>query len=234
MTFVEIKELLNPSLFWEYRTTLLYGLIQTVLVFISSAALASVLAIGVGLARFSSFKPVRWIAVGYAELFRNTPEYILLVWVYYIFPTILGALFHMRFGLSPFLAAVLALGIAYSGFLSETVRAGIQSVPSGHVEAALALGLPKKHILWRIIAPQALCRMLPEGLNQYISLFKATSIVSLIAVEDLMYRVSMINIEQMKPLPLYTGIALLYCAVIIVTSQLIQRLSNKWRQKGWA
>jgi polar amino acid transport system permease protein len=107
-------------------------------------------------------------------------------------------------------------------------------VPRGHKEAAMALGMSRIDILRRIVFPQGLRRMLPDALNQYVSLFKATSIVSLISVEDIMYRVSMINVEEMRPLPLYTGAALLYCAIIIVASQTIQVLTRRWRQRGWA
>jgi polar amino acid transport system permease protein len=66
-----------------------------------------------------------------------------------------------------------------------------------------------------------------------VSLFKATSIVSLIAVPDIMYQVSMVNVDQMRPLPLYTGAALLFCLVIIAATQSIQILSDRWRNRGW-
>ena len=76
--------------------------------------------------------------------------------------------------------------------------------------------------------------MLPEALSQFVSLFKATSIVSLVAVPDIMYQVSMINVDQMRPLPLYTGAALLFCLVIIAATQSINALSDRWRKRGWA
>jgi polar amino acid transport system permease protein len=76
--------------------------------------------------------------------------------------------------------------------------------------------------------------MLPEALSQFVSLFKATSIVSLVAVPDIMYQVSMINVDQMRPLPLYTGAALLFCFVIISATQSINILSDRWRKRGWA
>jgi polar amino acid transport system permease protein len=76
--------------------------------------------------------------------------------------------------------------------------------------------------------------MLPEALSQLVSLFKATSIVSLVAVPDIMYQVSMVNVDQMQPLPLYTGAALLFCLVIVTATQMIQILSDRWRRRGWA
>jgi len=71
-------------------------------------------------------------------------------------------------------------------------------------------GMSERLILWRITLPQVVRRMLPEALNQFVSLFKATTIVSLIAVPDLMYDVSMVTQQEMRPLPLYTGAALVY------------------------
>jgi polar amino acid transport system permease protein len=229
-----LGEIFNPQLFWEYRATLLSGLAQNAIIFLLSAVLATAMAFVIGLLRTGSNKFFRVAAAAYAEIFRNTPEYILLVWVYYIFPILLTGLLKTRFDLSPFWAAVIALGAAYSGFLSETVRSGLMSVPRGHTEAALALGMTRRDIRWRIIIPQAIRRMLPEALNQYVSLFKATSIVSLIAVEDIMYRISMVNAEQMRPLPLYTGVALFYCLIIITASQTVERLTDRWRRQGWA
>ena len=229
-----LRDSLDPALFWEYRVILLRGLLQNFYIFLGAAALATTLAFAIGIARLSRSRTVRALSTGYAELFRNTPEYVLLIWVYYVVPIVLNRMLAANINFSPYAAAILALGVSYSGFMSETVRAGILSIPSGHIEAALALGISKRAILRRIIAPQAIRRMLPEALNQYVSLFKATSFVSLIAVQDVMYQVSMITVEEMRPLPLYTGAALCFCAIIICASLLIQRLSDRWRRRGWA
>ncbi len=228
-----LRQSLDLSLFWEFRYTLLTGLLQNIYVFACAAVLALALALVVGLARLSVYRGVRIVSTIYAELFRNTPEFVLIIWVYYVLPILLSRALATKFNMSPFLAAVLALGVAYSGFLSETVRAGVQSIPRGHAEAGASLGMTQFQILRRIIIPQAVRRMLPEALSQFVSLFKATSIVSLIAVPDIMYQVSMVNVDQMRPLPLYTGAALLFCLVIIAATQSIQILSDRWRKRGW-
>ncbi len=229
-----LAESLDPTLFWEYRVVLLRGFLQNIYIFVGGAVLATALAFAVGVTRLSRGRTRRALSTVWAELFRNTPEYVLLIWVYYVVPILVGRLLATRFNFSSHAAAILALGVSYSGFMSETVRAGILSVPRAHVEAGLSLGMSRWMILRRIVAPQAIRRMLPEGLNQYVSLFKATSFVSLIAVQDLMYQVSMITVQEMRPLPLYTGAAILYCALIILGAQLIQHLSHRWRQRGWA
>jgi len=119
----------------------------------------------------------------------------------------------------------------HSGYLAETFRAGIQSVPAGHVEAGRACGLSERVILWRIVLPQVVRRMLPEAVNQFVSLFKATTIVSLIAVPDLMYGVGMVIQTEMRPLPLYTGAAVVYFAIILVAATALRAASERWRAK---
>jgi polar amino acid transport system permease protein len=86
-------------------------------------------------------------------------------------------------------------------------------------------------ILRRIILPQVVRRMLPESINQFISLFKATTIVYLIAVPDLMYQVSMITQQSMRPLPLYTGTALTYFAIVLIGGSSLRVLADRWRAR---
>jgi polar amino acid transport system permease protein len=86
----------------------------------------------------------------------------------------------------------------------------------------------------RIILPQAIRRILPDIVNQLVSLFKSTTIVSLITVQDIMYQVSMISVAEIRPIPLYTGAAVLYCAVIILATQTFHRFTERWRTRGWS
>ena len=176
--FATLHNAFDPGLFWEYRVVLLTGLLRNVIIFAESAVLAGVLAFVVGAASLSRHATIRWAAVAYAEFFRNTPEYVLLVWVYFVLPLIIGKVVGSKVNLSPEVAAVLGLGVAYSGFLSETVRAGLRSVSYGQTEAALSLGMSGFTTLRRIVLPQAVRRMLPDTVNQLVSLFKSTTIVS--------------------------------------------------------
>ena len=92
--------------------------------------------------------------------------------------------------------------------------------------------MSERLILWRIILPQVVRRMLPEAVNQFVSLFKATTIVSLIAVPDLMYQVSMVTQQEMRPLPLYTGAALTYFVDHLPRlAACVRAASERWRQQ---
>jgi len=225
---------LNPSMFWEYRQVLLRGLAFNGYVFVTAGALALAVGLAAALLRLNRAWPFRWVGTLHVETFRNAPDYIMVIWVHFVLPLLLGAAIGRRIEFPPFVSAVIALGFVYSGYFAETFRAGIQSIPAGHIDAGRACGMSERLILRRIVLPQVVRRMLPEAINQFVSLFKATTIVSLIAVPDLMYQVSMVLQQEMKPLPLYTGAALTYFAVIYAVSSLVRLLSERWRNKVYA
>jgi His/Glu/Gln/Arg/opine family amino acid ABC transporter permease subunit len=229
-----LRDSLDLALFWEYRRILLQGLAFNFYVFACSAIVALALGLGAALLRVNRTAPFRWLGTLHVETFRNAPDYIMLVWVHFVLPLLISAAIGRRVEFDPFVSAVIALGFVYSGYCAETFRAGIQSIPRGHLEAGRACGMSERQILWRIVMPQVVRKMLPEGLNQMVSLFKATTIVSLIAVPDLMYRVSMVTATEMKPLPLYTGAALLYFVVVFLAAGAVRIASERWRQKIYA
>jgi His/Glu/Gln/Arg/opine family amino acid ABC transporter permease subunit len=226
-----LKQALDLSLFWEYRAILLHGLVFNALVFLCAAVLALVLGLGAALLRVNRFFPMRLIGTLHVELFRNAPDYIMLVWVHFVLPLLIGIVIRRRVEFHPFVSAVIALGLVYSGYFAETFRAGIEAIPLGNLDAARAFGMSERLILWRIMLPQVVRRMLPEALNQFVSLFKATTIVSLIAVPDLMYAVSMVTQQEMRPLPLYTGAALTYFLIILMFASGVRAFSERWRRK---
>jgi His/Glu/Gln/Arg/opine family amino acid ABC transporter permease subunit len=224
-----LREILDLQLFWEYRDVLLRGLAVNFYVFIAAAVLALSLGLGAALLRNSRAAPLRWLGTLHVEIFRNAPDYVMVVWVHFVLPLLIGTVLHSRFEFNPFVSAMIALGFVYSGYFAETFRAGIEAVPAGHLEAARSLGMGEGLILRRIVLPQVVRSMLPESINQFISLFKATTIVSLIAVPDLMYQVSMITQQQMRPLPLYTGAAITYFVIVLVAGSSLRVLADRWR-----
>jgi len=226
-----LRQALDLAVFWEYRAILAQGLIFNALVFVCAATLALCAGLAAALLRINRFFPMRVIGTLHVELFRNAPDYIMLVWVHFVLPLLIGLALRRRVEFHPFVSAVIALGFVYSGYSAETFRAGIQAIPRGNLDAARGFGMSERLILWRIVLPQVVRRMLPEALNQFVSLFKATTIVSLIAVPDLMYAVSMVTQQEMRPLPLYTGAALTYFLIILLLSSAVRAFSERWRRK---
>jgi len=226
-----LREVFEIGVFWEYRDVLLRGLAANFYVFISATFVALGLGLAAALMRVNLISAFRWIGTAYVEIFRNAPDYVMVIWVHFVLPLLLGVILQRRFEFNPFVSATVALGCVYSGYFAETFRAGIEAIPLGHIEAARSCGMSERHILWRIILPQVVRRMLPESINQFISLFKATTIVSLIAVPDLMYQVSMITQQEMRPLPLYTGAALTYFLIVLVAGSALRAMAERWRTR---
>ncbi len=226
-----LTEVLDLTLFIDHLGYLLPGLSYNFLVFFLAALLAVALGLSMALLRIGRFIVGRAVATIYTELFRNTPEYVLVLWVHYVVPVLLSQLLATRLNLSPILSSVLALGIASSGYFAETFRAGIQAIPRGQVEAGMALGLSRAQIMRRVVLPQAIRVMLPEGLNNLVSLFKGTTLISLIAVPDLLYNTQVLNQYEMRPLPLYTGVALVYFGLIFAMSATARFFGDRWRAR---
>jgi polar amino acid transport system permease protein len=232
--FESLRQVFDFSYFWSYRTVLLTGLLTNFLVFAGAALLAGASGFVICLCRVSRYRAARGVGTFYVELFRNTPEYVFLTWVHFVLPLVLTRLLVTRVNFAPTMSAVLALGICYSGYFAETFRAGILSIPRGQLDAGRAVGMGRPLLMRRIVLPQAVRRVLPEALNNCVSLFKATSIVSLIAVPDLMYQVVNVVQYEMRPLPLYSSAAFLFFAIIFALSTAVQLLTERWRTRGWA
>ena len=150
------------------------------------ALLAIVVALIAAFMKMSSFFPVRWLGITYIEIFRGTSLLVQMYWIFYVLP-----LFGIT--LEKFTAGFLAVGLNLGAYGAELVRGGIQAVPKGQYEAAIALNLPPLSRMRRIIFPQALLKMLPPWGNLLIELLKATALVALISVTDLMFEAKMIN-----------------------------------------
>src|SRR5262249_52096189 len=118
-----------------------------------------------------------WILTIYVELLRGTPVLMQLFVIYYMLPQV-------HVDLSAFWAGVLGLAISYSAYEAETYRAGLLAIPRGQMEAALSLGMSTPTALWRIIVPQAVRLVIPPVTNDFIALFKDTSVCSVIAVVE--------------------------------------------------
>ncbi len=229
MKFDNLVAIFNASLLWEYRSLLLRGLAYNFYVFAVAGALAISLGLSIAVLRLQPGWIARSIGSVYVEVFRNVPEYVLLIWVHFVLPLLITALLRSQVNFSPFVSAVLALGLAYGGYFTEAFRGGIQAVPRPHVEAARAIGMSGAMTLRRIILPQAIRHMLPEGMNLLVSLFKATTLVSLIEVPDLLYQVTIVVQQEMRPLPLYSGAAFIYFLLIFFISAAVDRLTQRWR-----
>jgi polar amino acid transport system permease protein len=125
------------------------------------------------------------------------------------------------------MAAVLALSLYGGAFYSEIIRGGIISIDVGQTEAARALGMTRFQIMRRIVLPQALRGMTPPLMNQSIMQLKNTSLVSILALPDLVYQGQAVVHETYRPLETYTLIALMYIVILLPITSLVKRLENR-------
>src|SRR5205823_89326 len=136
----------------------------------------------------------------YVEVFRCTPVLVQLVWFYYALPVLAGI------ELSAVAAATVSLALYGGAFYSEIVRGGIISIDVGQVEAAKALGMTRYQLMKRVVLPQAFRRMVPPLMSQSIMQLKNTSLLSVLAVPDLLYQGQVIAHDTYRPLEVYTFI----------------------------
>jgi len=188
---------------------------------VPAIVLGSILGMFVGLARLS---PSRWLsalAKVYVEFFRGVPLVMVIFWFWFIIPNMAGK------SLPEYAVALTAFVIFEAAYLAEIVRAGIQSVPRGQVEAATATGLTKNQLMRHVILPQALRNMIPALLTQFIVLVKDTSLASIIGYVDLTKAAQIVNNREIRPFELYLFIALVYWVCSYAMSQYAGHLESR-------
>jgi polar amino acid transport system substrate-binding protein len=204
----------------SFLPSLLRGAGITVLLSIGSMALAICLGILLAMARLYGPRPVRPAAAAYIEIYRGTPLLIQLFILYYGLPNI-------GITLSPVIAAVLGLGMNYAAYEAEVYRGGLEAVPPGQMEAALSLGMPRFLALRRIVFPQALRISLPAVTNDFIALFKDSSIVSVIAMVELTKTYSILAATTLRYFELGMIVAILYFGMSYPLSLVARRLEKR-------
>ena len=179
--------------------------------------------------RLSPSRILQSFANAYIWFVRGAPALIQLIFWFnlaIIMPVIslglpgVGTLFSLRTNdvMTPFLTAVIALSLHEAGYMAEIIRAGITSVPAGQTEAASTLGMSRGRILRRIVLPQAMRFIVPPTGNEAINLMKATSLVTVIAVDDLLYSAQTIYARTFETIPLLIVVAFWYLAVVTIMS----------------
>ena len=204
---------------FQFAPAILRGLRTTVVLAVLAAAVGLVLGVLLAVMRLSPSPVLRLFSGGYTWLLRGTPLLVqILIWgnlallFEHIGPFDTNAL------VTPFVASVVALGLNEAAYMAEIVRAGILAVDRGQVDASLALGMSRALAMRRIILPQALRVIIPPAGNQFISLLKATSLVSVIAGGDLLTAAENISSANLKTIELMLVATFWYLVLTTITS----------------
>jgi len=188
---------------------------------IAALVVGIVLGLLLALCRLSSFVPIRLLAIAYIDFLRGIPILVILLWVYYGFPILLGVNF------TAMQAAIIGLGGSYAAFLAEIFRSGIQAIPVGQREAGRTLGLSRWHITVYVVLPQAFRIIVPPLGNTMISMLKDSSLVAILAVEDMMRVTMTAAAETYRPLELYAAVAVYYYLMTLVTARVVNLVERR-------
>jgi polar amino acid transport system permease protein len=166
----------------------------------------------------------RWLTLpleGYVEIFRCTPLLVQIVWFYYALPVVLGI------DIPAHVAATLVLSLYTGAFYAEIIRGGVASIERGQWDAARAIGMRRAQVMRHVVLPQAIKRMIPPFMNQSIIQLKNTSLVSTIAVADLLYQGTIITAATYRPLEVYTMVAVIYFLVLFPLTLAAQHVERR-------
>jgi polar amino acid transport system permease protein len=208
----------------EYLPLLAKGALVTVEVFACALVVATLLGLVWALMRVSKVRALSGFSKVLINGIRGIPILVQLFYIYFVFPEI-------GIQLSAFEAGVIGLGFAYSCYMAEVFRAGIEAVDPGQVEAAQSLGMSRALILWRVVLPQAFKIALPPYGNTCIMLLKDTSQTSIITVAELSFQGRLIASSTFKNTEIFTLVAVWYLAMCVPLILLVGRLEKKFGRK---
>ena len=194
---------LDFSIFIDYGPRILLGFWLTIKIVVLAIVLGLPLGLLLALLRRSRVSALRWIAISFIEIFRNTPFIIQVFLIYYVLP-----FYGVR--LPAEMVGVLALAAFGGAYFAEVIRAGIDAVPAGQLESARAIGMTDIQAMRNVILPQSLSIMLPPLTNQMLSLIKESAILSTITVQEMTMTALRVQGETFRPFEAFIMIALLY------------------------
>jgi polar amino acid transport system permease protein len=191
------------------------------------SAVTSILA-GLAIALLRLYGPgwLRPVLVFYIDSMRAIPVLVVLVWMYFAFPLLVG------FTFAPFWAAVIALTLHIAAYAAEVIRAGIESIRPGQTRAALALGMSRAQLLRKVLLPQATIRMLPAFGSILTIAIKDTDIATVIAVPELMHRAETVAGQSYRPVEVFTAVMVAYFVILFPVTRGIDRLYHRVAHLG--
>jgi glutamate/aspartate transport system permease protein len=195
-----------------------YNVTLTVLAIALAFPIASLLALG----RLSASPLVSYPIAAYINVLRSSPLLMVLFWTYYTFPMLFGG-----GNVSAFTASLIALTAFEAAYFAEYLRAGLQSISADQQKAALATGLRPRQVALFVTWPQAVRRMLPSLLTQSIIAFQDSTLASVIGLREVVQTTTIVNASEVRPIWLYSMLALLYLGVCFSLSRLVRRVERR-------
>jgi arginine/ornithine transport system permease protein len=215
-----------------YLPAILEGLSLTLSVSAVSLAIACVFGLVGATAKLSSSRAARISADIYTTLIRGIPELVLMLLIFYGGQIGLNKLGESQgwdyIEVPPFTAGVLTIGFIFGAYLTETFRGAILAVPKGQSEAALAFAMPRHLVLWRIVLPQMVRHAIPGFSNNWLIMIKASALVSIIGLDDMVHRAGLASATTRAPFTFYLAVALIYLILTSVSIFVLSRLEARY------
>lgn len=211
----------NFQLIGDSLPLLLAGALVTIEITALAVGIGFFIGLCVGIARLSNIKPLKYLAIIYADTIRGTPLLVQIFLIYFALPLLI----HQQ--INSFAAAVIACSINSGAYVSEIFRAGIQGIDAGQMEAARSLGLTWWQSMRLIILPQAFSKILPPLGNEFIAMLKDTSLVSVIGFEELTRRGQLIIAKTYGSFEIWTTVAIIYLIMTVSITQLVAFLERR-------
>jgi glutamine transport system permease protein len=202
---------------------LLEGAFVTIKITALSVMFGIIIGLFAGIARISSFWPVRALAAVYVDFIRGTPLLVQIYLMYFALPVVTG----MR--IDPFFAAITACSVNSGAYVAEIFRAGIQAVDEGQMEAGRSLGMTWTQTMRYIIIPQAFKQVIPPLGNEFIALLKDSSLVSVIGFEELTRRGQLVIARTYGSLEIWVSVAILYLIMTLTISRFVAYLERRFK-----
>jgi arginine/ornithine transport system permease protein len=204
-----------------YLPAIVEGLSLTLRIAAASLAVACVLGLLGALAKLSHSRALRFIADLYSTLIRGVPDLVLMLLIFYGGQALINAIVARTGGeyvdINPFIAGVFTVGFIFGAYLTETFRGAILAIPRGQIEAAYAYGMSFAQTLWRITLPQMVRHAIPGFINNWLVMIKATALVSIIGLDDMVHRAGLATAATREPFTFYGAVALIYLAITSIS-----------------
>ncbi|GGX20120.1 ectoine/hydroxyectoine ABC transporter permease subunit EhuC [Streptomyces chryseus] len=200
---------------------ILPGIWITIQLTVYSAALATLVAFGIGIARTHHSRVVRFLAGFYTEVFRGTSALVLMFWLFFVMPGLFG------WALVPMWAAVLALGLSYGAYGAEVVRGALNAVAPAQREAGVALSFTPWQRMRLVLLPQAVPEMIPPFNNLLIELLKGTALVSLLGVADTSFAAYLVRLATQESVEIYSVTLVVYFVIAFVLTRGMRVLERR-------
>jgi polar amino acid transport system permease protein len=238
LALIAFLSISQPDPYWRILLFIKDGIGVTIISTVTSFILMLILGLIVALSRLSKFRLIRFPATLFVEIVRGIPLLVQLIFWYFAFPSILqdaGKALNItslaNYHAQPLVMAIIGLTFCYAAYMSEIYRAGIQSISVGQMEAANSLGMNHAQAMRHIILPQAMRVILPPIGNEFISLLKDSSLISVVAVTDMTRRGREFMSANFIPVQTWSLIALVYLVMTLFSARVVAAIEHKTRSE---